>query len=100
MDIFYKRHDFDEHETNVLRNHFPNTEFEFIPVAWIYKIDLLLKSIKKSKIKKIQQLFGYIVFIGFVHPDDQSMIEDTEKQLYFIDDDIRNENTKKTHIQA
>jgi hypothetical protein len=99
MDSFYERHDFNESEINVLRKHFPNTEFEFIPVGWIYKIDTLLRCIKKSKIKKVQQLFGYLVLIGYVHPDERSIIEDTEKQLYFIDKDIFNEN-KKTHIQA
>lgn len=96
---FMKRHDFDEAETNVLRYHYPNVQFEFIPQAWIYKIDELLKCIKKSKINKIYQLFGYFILVGNVDPSELSLIRKTEKSLYSIDEDIR-EEVKKAYFKA
>jgi hypothetical protein len=96
---FMKRHNFDEAETNVLRYHFPKIEFEFIPQAWIYKIDELLKCIKKSKIQKIYQLFGYFILVGDIDPSEEPLIRNTERSLYFIDEDIR-EEVKKAYFKA
>lgn len=86
---FYKRHDFESKDLEVLYNKFPKVSFKNIPEAWIVLIDKMLNEVGTYYIKSVEQHYG-LLCITETNPQylDLSIVDKYEKRIYNIDKDL------------
>lgn len=94
QEIFNQRHKFQHEDLQVLKERWPNIQFNNIPDAWIWPIDILLSRLRyNNPISEIRQEFGQICFIYNKKPSkyQNHVIKKCESEIYNIDFDINNE---------
>lgn len=85
--IFSDRHSFDGEDVQILKNKFPNIQFNNIPDAWILGIDRLLRKTRYAGIVSIAQRNGFL-FISARNDILSEYIEEVEQEIYSLDADL------------
>jgi len=89
--IFDSRHEFNESETDVIRERYPSVCISNIPVAWIVLIDEMLGKFRCSDlIKSVGQEYGQLIILFSREPEakHKEIIEKVEQAIRDIDKDM------------